>query len=425
MSRFKKQIAALLATASLGTGGVMYGDAQINAYTDKGDKLEIVEQSTLTDAGNNKITAHKDRAAVTLGKWNDEATFTVAYDKVKASGGRALLTNRVEWKDAKEELHSYPLPAGEGMEDGGYEIEVYLKEKPDTNVFNFTIEGAEELDFFYQPELTPEEIAQGAFRPDNVIGSYAVYHKDKADHLVGGQNYATGKAFHIYRPKAIDANDNEVWGDLSYSNGTLTVTVPQGFLDTATYPVRVDPTFGYTSVGASASTNRSANRAEVGKKTLTESGSVTKISIAENISSGSPQTKAVIYDDDGVGAIPSTLIAVSSAASVVDDTFVDYTVSVSLAAGDWWLGGIVDSLGVQLRYDSNAGDSGSNDSSDTNSFASPTAWTQSFTNNNRRQSVYATYTASSPATPTTTPYININNATININNINNGSVRIQ
>jgi len=36
------------------------------------------------------------------------------------------------------------------MKDGGFEIEAYLKEKPDTNVFEFPITGADDLNFFYQ-----------------------------------------------------------------------------------------------------------------------------------------------------------------------------------------------------------------------------------------------------------------------------------
>jgi hypothetical protein len=74
-----------------------------------------------------------------------------------------------------------------------FEIEIVLDEKPATNAFR--IEGAEDLDFFYQPELTPEENAEGAFRPENVVGSYAVYHKTKANHRVGDINYATEKAY--------------------------------------------------------------------------------------------------------------------------------------------------------------------------------------------------------------------------------------
>jgi len=46
-----------------------------------------------------------------------------------------------------------------------------------------------------------------------------------------------------------------VWGRLAVDDkaGTLSITVPQSFLNSAKYPVIVDPTFGYTAMGASGS----------------------------------------------------------------------------------------------------------------------------------------------------------------------------
>jgi len=247
----KKIIIGFATAATLGGGGTIVVDQQINPYEDKGNRFEIVASSTIEEAGKNKVSLEKDRPAVTLEKWNGEAGLTVAYEKVKGKGNRAFLTDRMEWKDGKEEVHAYPLDAKEGMEDGGFEIEVILNEKPDTNVFDFKIEGAEELDFFYQPDLTPEEIEEGFQRPESAVRSYAVYHKERANYRLGQTNYDTGKAFHIYRPKAIDAGGNEQWAELSYADGTLTVTVPETWLANATYPVSVDPTFGYTTQGAS------------------------------------------------------------------------------------------------------------------------------------------------------------------------------
>jgi hypothetical protein len=86
-------------------------------------------------------------------------------------------------------MHAYPLPAKEGMEDGGFEIEICLAERPPTNAFRFAIEGTEDLDFFYQPELTAEESAEGAVRTENVIGSYAANCKTKANHRVADTIY--------------------------------------------------------------------------------------------------------------------------------------------------------------------------------------------------------------------------------------------
>ena len=249
----KGKLTGTVVGLTLLVGGTVFTDAQINPYTDVGDKLEIASQSTIEEAGENRIEVSKVEPAVTLKKWNGEVGMTVKYDKVKSQGNRPFLSNKVEWKNTngKEEVHTYPLEAKEGMEDGGLEIEVILNEKPTTNVFDFTITGAENLDFFYQPPLTQQKIDEGAERPENVVGSYAVYHKTKTNHQVGSTNYATGKAYHIYRPKVIDANGIEMWAELSYMNGVLTVTVPQTFLDSAVYPVRVDPTLGYTTAGAS------------------------------------------------------------------------------------------------------------------------------------------------------------------------------
>ena len=145
----------------------------------------------------------------------------------------------------------------------GYEFEFSLKEKPDTNVFDFDIE-TENLDFFYQPPLNvemsdPECTATDCreyHRPVNIVGSYAVYYKDgvRGDYsAAGGKNYMTGMAFTIYRPQAFDASGNSVWCDLNIdeASGIMTITVPQYFLDQAKYPVIVDPTFGNTTAGTS------------------------------------------------------------------------------------------------------------------------------------------------------------------------------
>lgn len=89
----------------------------------------------------------------------------------------------------------------------GYELEVVFYDKPESNKIDFNIE-TNNLNFFYQPELTEKEIEYGHIRPENVVGSYAVYHKDKTGDYsrIGGKNYRTGKAFHIYRPWVKDNN---------------------------------------------------------------------------------------------------------------------------------------------------------------------------------------------------------------------------
>lgn len=124
----------------------------------------------------------------------------------------------------------------------GYELEVILFKKPKTNVFKFSLQY-KNVDFYYQPELTQDEIKQGAFRPESVVGSYAVYGNKK------GGKYNTGKIAHIYRPKIFDKHGDWVWGELKITKSTMKITVPQEFLDNAVYPLTIDPTFGYTTIG--------------------------------------------------------------------------------------------------------------------------------------------------------------------------------
>jgi hypothetical protein len=156
---------------------------------------------------------------------------------------------KIKLQTPKMDINLYDLPPDEQNEDGGYEYEIVLKEKPQSNVISLDIEN-EGLDFYYQPALTQKEIDEGHIRPDNIVGSYAVYYKEQGDYsALGGYNFRAGKAFHIYRPKITDANGDWIWGEFNQdlqATGVLSITIKQDWLDKAVYPVIVDPTFGYT-----------------------------------------------------------------------------------------------------------------------------------------------------------------------------------
>src|SRR3990167_10435198 len=105
---------------------------------------------------------------------------------------------------------------------------------------------------------------------------------------VAGMEYKTGKAFHIYRPKVIDANGVETWGDLNIDeqNGLLTVTIDQTWLETALYPVIVDPTFGYTSIGVSTSATIGSGVVVACQATSIEAGDITSMTAHRKVLSG-------------------------------------------------------------------------------------------------------------------------------------------
>ena len=203
-----------------------------------------------------------------MNRWDEECYIQVIAPLKGASMSRE--GNKIKWRNSKAEVHLYPIERQlhrekdhKGREhvfiqneNGGYELESILLEKPASNILTFHIE-TQGLKFYYQPELTQEEIDRGAFRPENVVGSYAVYHASRTNvhsNKEDALKYKAGKAFHIYRPKAIDDAGNEIWGDLHIDEqkGTLSVTIDQGWLDAAIYPVRVDPNFGYEVAGGSS-----------------------------------------------------------------------------------------------------------------------------------------------------------------------------
>ncbi len=232
-------------------------------------------------------------------KWGSSITMGVP---LNAEAPKVDKKGETVWDYGDKDVSVYDLGPSDEYENGGFEMDVVLKSKPATNDIHFTIEGAD-YNFFYQPALDEEhngdslsedaKVLKAALvqrilggesiedivkslpkeekyivgevdhctetdcynifgtvidhRPENVVGSYAVYSKTKKNHEIGKENYRAGKVAHIYRPKIIDANGNWVWGDMKMQGNQLVVTVPQDFLDNGAYPITVDPALGYNT----------------------------------------------------------------------------------------------------------------------------------------------------------------------------------
>lgn len=249
----------------------------ITAFADeieeKQNTFEYVTVDASSNKGESKVIFDKANPGITISKWNGEAALKFKYPSINDTAIKST-DQKIEWASSTQKINSYPIaPTAkiDGMEDGGLEIEIILTSHPATNIFTFTLEGYENLDFLYQAPFNEEDhkgdprcVAstetqcfdangnQTHTRPLNVVGSYAIYNKTKRDFRTNGINYQTGKAYHIYRPQATDANGIKAWCDLKYIAGNISITVPQKFLDTALYPVTIDPTIGSGGAGASA-----------------------------------------------------------------------------------------------------------------------------------------------------------------------------
>ena len=245
----KNNLVGIIVGSTLVIGGITFTDAQINPYTDTGLKMEMVQVNDVSDAGESKIELVKSRPEMRMKKWNGEVDLGVSYAQVKGAGNRPFLSNKMEWKDAKEEVHAYPV-------DDGFEFEIVLNEKPATNVFCFVYTGVENLAFYKQLPLWQEQgllapiltctdtdcdtDGDGEFdshRPENIVNSFSVYY-NKSNHKIGSLNYATGKAFHRFRIEATDANGNKIFGDSEYKDEEMCDTISADWLNNATYPVK-------------------------------------------------------------------------------------------------------------------------------------------------------------------------------------------
>jgi hypothetical protein len=349
-------------------------------------------------------------------RWDNEVNASFRYVDTELGEAQIRTEGKViKYVKPKTEFRAYDLDPKEGLEDGGLEIELLLKEKPDTNKFEFTLQ-TKGLDFFYQPELTQKEIDEGGSRPDDVAGSYAVYHKTKGGmNRADGMEYKAGKAFHIYRPFAYDANGDGIYADLNVDveAGILTVTVDQKFLDNAVYPVVVDPTFGYTTNGGSSAGIAGRNDMF---ETWTESrlgdiyagavGTLDKISGVFN-STASRDIKVFLNTKDSGGSGNHGQVAVVEVANTTfaKAAFTDFTAGgESISAVDYILNAetnsseIADGESITLDYDTVTARAGYSEAYSSGSFkyASPESpWLVASGSKTQKLSIYATYTAGS------------------------------
>lgn len=356
------------------------------------DKIEV----ELGDSKDNKEFYPQAK----IQRWDNEVNFSLRYKEDSSKEAKVVEVKKdvLVWSKGQKEVHIYEKP--DIAEDGGLEIEVVLKEKPVSNVIEFSIE-TKGLDFFYQPELTAKEIKGGATRPENVVGSYAVYHKEKQGNFPNIE-YKTGKFCHIYRPLIKDVNGSMVWGDLSIDeqNKLLTVTIDQGFLDEALYPVIVDPTFGYTSIGASYSA-LGGGLIYVETATLTEDGTTSSMSI---YAKASVTSQLAIYD---TASFESSCSLVGNTGNIVAGETGDWysgSISEAISAGNYFLAMNSDAVAYPntpewVAYDEGDASPLGYDSNFSQAFGTWGA-TDTFDNyiTNRLLSIYVTYTEGGGAT---------------------------
>ena len=224
---------------------------------------------------------------VKLKHWGNEVNFSM-----RLVAGQGVVTEddgKLAFDDGEKKARFYEIDDTD-FEDGAFEFDIVLPKKPKSNVIEFTVR-AKEVKAYFQPELTQEEIDEGAERPERFVKSWALYHASKRDNVfrpIPSDKYnptelqslidsgevkeekgvlyeldkdiKTGKFGHIPRPYYTDAKGNKVWCEIELpvdaennliDGGIARLTLADEYKKAA-YPVVVDPTFGNTSVGASS-----------------------------------------------------------------------------------------------------------------------------------------------------------------------------
>jgi hypothetical protein len=298
--------------------GVIKNDSGDKVTVKVGDNSNFNESRFFLASELGALERQEFTPTLELSKWN-EVGLKIIPDLEDVSSKDMDVSfqgDKIEFTTPKISFEMY-----EATDTDSYKYIWYLNEKPESNVMTFNIE-TEGLDFYYQPALT-EEYQNGwsdefqtnitvsetqvigengnilVERPENVVGSYAVYSSEEKINYINGESYKTGKVFHIYRPHIIDADGNETWGILSIDKDaeTYLVEIPQEFLDKAVYPLKSNDTFGYTSAGASQT---SAGGIWGSYSTPTEGTDATKMTVYNrNPDAYSHPTSAGIYDSSG------------------------------------------------------------------------------------------------------------------------------
>jgi hypothetical protein len=232
----------------------------INLYSTILGQTPKGQADALVKVGGESLT--KFVPNINASKWNDECWLNINNKAV------TVKAETQEFKDGKIDLivgndcHRYYIDA-----NGYMNYDIIFSTQPKPEIF-FDLQFSRGLEFFYQPELTQDEVNVGFNRPENVVGAYVYYHPKR------NNKYQTGQMGIIYRPKFIDAKGNWTWGIQEINGNIWSIRVEEEWLRKANYPVRLDPSIGYSTVGDS---NYGINTRVYGYQDITDgSGGVTK-----------------------------------------------------------------------------------------------------------------------------------------------------
>lgn len=357
---------------------------------------------------------------VKIKRWDDEANVSLRLIHNENNPKVTVSGEKIKWDGQKIKAEFYDKP--DASDSGGYEFEITLKEKPASNVLEFTLVD-KNVEYYYQPPLNQEfkpedcvsltetdvvkKTGQKYHRPDNVVGSYEIYAKNVTNYD-GGKEYRCGKVGHILRPKIIDSKGLETWGELKIKDGILSVTIPQKFLDDATYPVRhaAGLTLGWDTKGASTVTG--LYQYAIGSRYSPASTGTTSSISGYFKNTNAFNINMAIYDHDAANNLPENQLnqtgSTACAASFDNWKTVNMTQAIT-ASTNYWLMLTNNDDNVTCYYTSASCEYRGYSLATVLVFTNPFGNTPGNTDDWVKLSIYATYTV--PAASSTSGWRNL------------------
>ncbi len=283
-----------------------------------------------------------------------------------------------------------------------------IKEKTQHEAVYFTIVKDAGIEYHYQPAYTDiyedgwsDEFQKNItvtattvkdeddniilYRPEEICGSYAVY--------VDNQ-----KLMHIPSPYFIDQNGQKVKANMHIQASWLVIDVPEQFADwqySAENPLPLDPSFGYSTTGASYESGYE-NNAIGSKFTCPDNANIDQINAIVQARTASDQNIKCIITNSSKTILTNGISNASANLPYrsIQDTPCTYTNKPAVSAStEYYLFVIIESATTRVYYDSGSTNQGHYHT--TNSYTSPT--NPNGTDNNNKYSIYATYTTTSSA----------------------------
>lgn len=308
--------------------------------------VKTLDSFAKVDSDNGVVTLSKDSKSMLVLTPSGSLMAKVDGQSFVQSKGMANISN------ADVSLSTYRLTNGLEVEATINSLD-FLKKNDYLIKYGLSVKG---LNLVFQPALNEElnvknydfvnethAIRDGKvvnFRPENVVGSYAVYYSD-----------GSGKAFHVYRPWAIDAKGSKSWCDLiiDVELGVLQIAVPKEFADKAVYPLIVDPSFGYTSIGASTFTIYDWFSHVACRQQAPEDGNITGLNWY-----GSADNKIIellVYSDNS--GLPNTLLGNGNVTVSATEQWWNVTgLNIAISSSSYyWLAVMNYNFGLGHHYD--------------------------------------------------------------------------